>query len=196
MIKVGLTGNIGSGKSTVARIFEILGVPVYHADREAKKFLIYPDVINKLTHRFGPEILEANQINRKKLADIVFYDSESLNFLNGLIHPLVRDDLQKWISTVEHNPYFVQEAAILFESGFHTFFDVTVVVTCPREIAIERIIQRDGTDEKAVLARIEKQWPEEKKIELSDFVIDNSGAELLIPRVLEIHSKFLAMSEQ
>lgn len=192
MIKVGLTGNIGCGKSTVARIFEILGVPVYHADASARKFLYDPEIKKSLRLAFGKEIFDNDIIDRKKLASIVFQDKSSLDFLNSLIHPRVKEDLHRWIQSNSQFPYIIQEAAILFESGFNRGFDKIVLVTCPDEIAVQRVMKRDNISESEVLHRQLNQWPQEEKIKLSDFIINNSGLELLISQVLKIHSHFTA----
>jgi dephospho-CoA kinase len=188
MIKVALTGNLGSGKSTVAEVFIVLGVPVYHADQEAKKFLMQEGVIRQLVDTFGEDILTKEwQIDRKKLATIVFKNKAALNFLNGLIHPLVKHDLHQWMDKHKHQPYVLQEAAIVFESGFYKDFDRIIVVTCPVEVAIQRVMLRDGVSESDVRSRMQNQWPQEDKIKQADFVINNGGDELVIPQVLKIH---------
>jgi dephospho-CoA kinase len=189
MIKVGLTGNIGSGKSTVARIFEIIGVPVYQADKEAKKFLSKPEVKKELKKEFGQAIFSGIEIDRKKLAEIVFNTKKSLNFLNSIIHPLVRKDFEDWCSNYSEEPYIIQEAAILFESGFYKFFDKTIVVSCPKEIAVMRVMERDITTGREVKERIKNQWEQEKKINLADFIIINDNEQLVIPQVLQIHKE-------
>ena len=186
MIKVGLTGNIGSGKSTVARIFEILGVPVYHADKEAKKFLSSPEVKQELKKEFGKTIFSGIEIDRKKLAEIVFNNKKSLSFLNSLIHPRVRKDFEDWCSAYSKAPYVIQEAAILFESGFNTFFDKTIVVSCPEEIAVKRVMERDGIPEKEVVERMKNQWAQEQKKQLADFIIENDNKSFVTNQVLKI----------
>lgn len=191
MIKVGLTGNIGSGKSTVAKVFETIGVPVFHADMEAKKFLSEPDVIDELSGLFGKEILNGQLINRKKLASIVFNDKKSLDTLNSIIHPRVRQALMDWIETKQDFRYIVQEAAILFESGFYKFFDKNIIVSCPEEIAVKRVMDRDGVSEKEVKARIHNQWPETDKISLADFIVKNDGNTMILPQILSIHESLI-----
>lgn len=191
MIKVGLTGIIGSGKSTVARIFEILKIPVYNADEEAKKILSDPDVITNIINRFGQQISEGNKINRKKLADIVFNDKDALHFLNEQIHPRVRSDMLKWMNEKERNEYVIHEAAILFESGFYKSFDKIIMVSCPEEIAIQRVIVRDGVTASDVIKRLKNQWKQEEKIERSDFIIHNDGKQLVLPQVLKIHHSLI-----
>ncbi|MCD4681924.1 MAG: dephospho-CoA kinase [Bacteroidales bacterium] len=189
MIKVGLTGNIGSGKSTVARIFKVLGVPVYHADEESKKFLNEPKIQQILVRKFGKEILSGSIINRKRLAEIVFAQSESLDFLNSVLHPLVKNDIDFWIKKHLHFPYIIQEAAILFESGFYKEFDKIITVTCPGELAVKRVMDRDDVTMEEVHKRMQNQWEQVKKVKLSDFIIDNSNNILVTPQVLKIHKE-------
>ncbi len=190
MLKIGLTGNIGSGKSTIAKIFNILEIPVYHADIEAKKFLTDQTVIQELINKFGSNILSENKIDNKKLAAIVFEDKKSLSFLNNLIHPLVNTDFENWVNSLSsHYHYVIQEAAILFESNFDKYVDKTIMVTASQDIRMERIAKRDGITQTEILQRMENQWSEEQKIKLADFLINNNGDELIIPQVIEIHKK-------
>jgi dephospho-CoA kinase len=190
MLKIGLTGNIGSGKSTIAKIFNILEIPVYQADTEAKKFLTDPAVIQELITKFGLNILTDNKIDNKKLATIVFDNTDSLAFLNQLIHPLVKSDFDNWCNSLSDNcEFIIMEAAILFESGFDKYVDKTIVVTAPQNIRIERIIKRDKSTQEEILKRMKNQWEEDKKKKLADFLINNNGEELIIPQVIEIHKK-------
>ncbi|MBC8486234.1 MAG: dephospho-CoA kinase [Bacteroidetes bacterium] len=186
MIKVGLTGNIGSGKSIVARIFEILGVPVFRADEVAKEFLFDSDVKAILKNKFGKKIFTGKNINRKALAEIVFNDKESLSFLNSVIHPLVKKSLEQWLDNNKDQKYIIQEAAILFESGFYKEFDKVITVASPENLAIKRVMERDGVGEEEVKNRQKNQWSQEKKIEMSDYIIYNDNTKLLIPQVLRI----------
>jgi dephospho-CoA kinase len=187
MIKVGLTGNMGAGKTLVAGIFNVLGVPVYQADKEAKKFLDSNEIIKKLTDRFGIDILIDQKPDRKKLASIVFNDQKALFFLNSLIHPLVREDLNKWFDKNRTHSYVIHEAAILFESGFYHDFDKIITVTTPKELSIQRLIERDKTNITEIEKKMQYQWSQERKVELSDFIIVNDENHLIIPQVLEIH---------
>lgn len=192
MLKIGLTGNIGSGKSIIAKIFALMQIPVYHADDEAKKFLTDNIVIKQLTNKFGSNILTDNKIDNRKLAAIVFNNKESLIFLNQLIHPMVKTDFEKWCNSLSDScQYAIMEAAILFESGFDKYVDKIIMVTAPEEIRIERIIRRDNSTREEILKRMANQWEEDKKIKLSDFLINNDDISLLIPKVIEINKKII-----
>ncbi len=192
MLKVGLTGNIGSGKSTVAKIFNILGVPVYHADIEAKKFLFQNEIIRTLKNEFGESIIVNNQIDRNILASIVFNKNEALDFLNQLIHPLVKEDFDNWCKKQDsETSYIILEAAILFESNFNQYVDKNILVAADQEIRLQRVIKRDKLQKEEVLKRMKNQWEEEKKAAFCDFIIKNNENDLIIPQVIEIHKKFL-----
>jgi dephospho-CoA kinase len=188
MLKVGLTGNIGSGKSLVSEIFSIYGVPVYHADEESKKFLADPAVKQRILGLSGDRVLTASgDIDRAALASIVFSDEKALVALNSILHPLVICDFTLWCETFSEQPYIIQEAAIIFESRVNGIFDKIIHVSCPKEIAIERVMKRDGVDRDMVLQRMRLQMDDAVKAGLSDFVIRNDGSEMLIPQVLSIH---------
>jgi len=189
MLKVGLTGNIGSGKSTVARIFETLGVPVYHADEEAKKFLKEKKIQIAIKKKFGDSVFSGSTIDRKKLASAVFGDKDAMAFLNSLIHPGVREDLKVWFDHHVQYSYVIQEAAILFESGFYREFDKIITVAAPVELAIQRVMHRDGTGKEEIEKRMHHQWALDRKIELSQYVIYNDEDHLVIPQVLAIHNE-------
>jgi dephospho-CoA kinase len=189
MIKVGLTGNMGTGKSTVARIFMAMGVPVYHADLEAKKFLFEQEVVSQLRLWWGEAVMTNGQPDRKKLATIVFKQPEKLKMLNSLIHPRVRGDLQEWLIRQHHHHYVIHEAAILFESGFFKEFDKIITVVCPERLAMKRIMERDGLEEEEIWQRMQNQWSQQVKIAKSDFHIVNDGNTMVIPQVLRIHSR-------
>ncbi|ESU26473.1 dephospho-CoA kinase [Flavobacterium limnosediminis JC2902] len=170
---IGLTGGIGSGKSTVAGYFKELGVPVYIADDEAKKLMDSPEMVKKIQSVFEENITEDNRLNKKKMADIVFSDPEQLNKLNSIVHPEVRNHFISWVKAHKNHPFVVKEAAILFESGSYKDCDKIILVTAPKEIRIQRVMNRDKVTENQVLERIENQWPDEKKIPLSDYIIQN-----------------------
>jgi len=188
MLKVGLTGNIGSGKSLISAIFSTLGVPVYHADQESKNFLNDPGVKAEIVGRFGSGMSAASgEIDRVALANLVFRDEEALTALNSILHPMVIKDFTNWCLAYQEHPYIIQEAAIIFESGVEKLFDKIIHVSCPKEIAIERVINRDGVDSNSVLQRMRFQMEDTVKAKRSDFVIVNSGSEMVIPQVLDIH---------
>lgn len=192
MLKVGLTGNIGSGKSLVSEMFLIYGVPVYKADQESKKFLGEPFVKEQILRLFGEEVLSASgDIDREVLARRVFSDGEALAALNGILHPLVLDDFTSWCEAYAEKPYIIQEAAIIFESGIADLFDKIIHVSCPKEIAIERVMQRDGMNRDHVLQRMSFQMEDEQKAAQADFVIQNDGNKMIIPQVISIHEKLL-----
>ncbi len=192
MLKIGLTGNMGSGKSVVAGIFRVLGVPVYHADNESKKFLDDPEVIATIADRFGNSVQTPDhRIDRKGLASVVFTDSVALNWLNALLHPRVREDFRKWAAMQSGKPYIIQEAAIIFESGMSSEFDRIIHVSCPKETAVDRVVRRDGADSHSVLSRMRFQMDDGEKAKRSDYVILNDGSEPVIPQVLAIHKAIL-----
>ncbi|MBS1534838.1 MAG: dephospho-CoA kinase [Bacteroidetes bacterium] len=170
---IGLTGGIGSGKTTVAKQFIEAGIPVYIADEEAKKLLHQPEIISQIETNFGDSVLEDNQISRAKLAQVVFNNPEKLALLNSIIHPAVKKHFQQWLNEHQAFPYVVREAAILFESGTYHDCDLIISVIAPIEERISRVIQRDQVDRAAVLARINNQWTDEQRIAKSDFVIEN-----------------------
>ena len=194
MKKVGLTGNIGSGKSVVSQIFSIFGIPVYHADEESKKFLSDPLVKEKILSSFGYKVLSATgEIDRRILSNLVFADKNALTTLKSILHPLVIDDFTHWCESYMNVPYIIHEAAIIYESGVASRFDKIIHVSCPKEIAIERVMKRDGIESKLVLQRMQYQMEDEEKARLSDFVIHNDGSEMIIPQVLNIHRQLSEM---
>lgn len=170
---IGLTGGIGSGKSSIAQHIESLGVPVYIADIEAKKILETDTVIAKVVALFGEDILDKEKIDKKKIAALVFQDPEKLRKYNNIIHPEVFLHFQNWVKQYENLPLVVKEAAILFESGSYKDCDKIILVTAPKETRIKRVMKRDGVSREAVEQRMPHQWDDEKKKALSDFVIEN-----------------------
>jgi len=192
MKRIGLTGNIGTGKSTVARVFEVMGVPVYHADKQARLFLDTGDVKQQIAEFFGENMINAfHQVDRQALAKIVFQDHEKLAVLNNIIHPLVENDFLAWCKLNHNQAYILHEAAILFESGFDRLFDANILVTAPEHLCISRVMARDNLTLEMVTARIQNQWGQEKKMELSDYVVINDDESMIIPQILSIHNSIL-----
>lgn len=174
---IGLTGGIGSGKTTIANYFSTLGIPVYIADDEAKKLMESSEVKDSIKEKFGESIFDNTILNRAKLAEIVFADSGKLDQLNAIVHPAVRNHLKKWLLNHEASPFVIYEAAILFESGNYKNCDYIITVTAPLESRIQRVIDRDKTNREQVLKRINAQWNDEQRISKSNFIIDNRNIE-------------------
>jgi len=196
MLRIGLTGGIGSGKTTVAGIFEVLGVPVYYADAAAKRMMNEDEVLKKnIIHHFGKESYSNDILDRAYLASVVFSDPEKTKLINSLIHPATIADAEKWM---EHQkvPYAVKEAALIFEAGAERNLDLVIGVQSPVELRIQRAMQRDNISEKDVLTRMEKQMPEEEKMSRCDIIIFNDEKELLIPQVVAVHEKLLRNIER
>lgn len=170
---IGLTGGIGSGKSTIAAYYASLGVPVYIADEEAKKILYTPAVADELIKALGEGIMTDGRPDKAKLADVVFKDPLKLSFLNSIIHPRVAQHFKEWVTANSGSPFVIKEAAILFESGSYKDCDAIILVTAPEDIRINRVMQRDHVSREQVLSRMAAQWDEEKKMALSDYVIHN-----------------------
>jgi len=176
----------------VAGVFSTLGIPVYYADEEAKKFLDDPVVINVILKHFGYGVLtNSREINHRSLASLAFTDEHALKLLNSILHPRVKQDFRNWASLQTGNHYVIQEAAIIFESGSRAEYDHIIHVSCPKETAIDRVIKRDKIDGHSVLRRMQFQLDDEEKAKLSDFVILNDGSEMVIPQVLSIHQQLL-----
>jgi len=197
MFIVGLTGGIGSGKTLISNIFEIFGVPVFYADLEARKLLDQDHAIRKnLIDHFGKDIYSTGNLDRKKLASIVFHDKNSLNFLNSIVHPAVRKKFDHWVKERNDHKYLIEEAAILLESGGIDRFDMVVTVSSPENIRISRVMERDQVTKEDVIKRMKNQISEEERNQLADDVIMNDGTELVIPQVLQLHQIFLKSGMQ
>lgn len=194
MIKVGLTGGIGSGKTTVANYFIELGIPVYFADKEAKQLMNSSAKIkNKLINEFGENTYQNGVLNRKYLANIVFHNKSKLSIINGIVHPAVAKHFAKWVKE-QKTKYVIQENAILFENNTASNFDYIITVTAPVDVKIDRIIKRDSATKEDVLSRMNNQWDDAKKIELSDFVIDNVDLADTKKQVNRIHKKLIKIA--
>lgn len=194
MLKIGLTGGIGSGKTTVAQVFEQLGVPVFYADLEAKKYMQSDVVlIKQLKVNFGNDIYVDGKLQKDRLASIIFNNDSALHTINRLVHPVVQKEFKDWYLT-QNTSYVLKESAILFESGSDKELDQIICVSAHNKIRIQRIKQRDKVTELKVLERMSKQWEQSRKIMLADFHIVNDEKQLLIPQVLEVHSSLLKQS--
>ncbi|SJZ69861.1 dephospho-CoA kinase [Chitinophaga eiseniae] len=195
MLKVGITGGIGSGKSTVSKIFELLGVPVYYADERAKDILVRdPELAAAVRQHFGPDTYDAHgALNRKYLGNIVFNDKEKLALLNSLVHPATIRDSNLWASQ-QTTPYVLKEAALLFESESFHYLDKIIGVYAPQPLRILRVMKRDNVTREEVLARMHKQIDESIKMRLCDYVIRNDEQQLVIPQVLALHQRLLQLA--
>lgn len=195
-LKVGLTGGIGSGKSTVAKMFELLNVPVYYAD-DASKRLYKTDLAlrQQLIHHFGEEIYNGDELNRAKLSSVVFNNPEQLEILNSLVHPPTIKDAAAWMAR-QTAPYVMKEAALLFESGSVAGLDFIIGVSAPQHVRIKRVMNRDGLTRDDVLRRMARQIDEGIKMKLCDFVLRNDEQELLIPQVMDLHKRLLAAANR
>jgi dephospho-CoA kinase len=193
-LKIGLTGGIGSGKTTVAKIFELLQVPVYYADQASKRlYQTDPQLKADLKKHFGEDIYSEDQLNRSKLAGIVFGDKEKLDLLNQLVHPPTIRDAEQWFLQ-QSTPYVIKEAALLFESGSVQGLDYVIGVYAPVHLRTKRVMDRDGIEKNAVQNRMHKQLAETLKMKLCDFVITNDEQDLVIPQVIHLHQKFLSLA--
>ena len=183
---IGLTGGIGSGKTTVAAYFKEMGVPVYIADDGAKRVMQSPIIVEQVKSVFGSDIFENEILNRTKLAQIVFGNKERLEQLNGIVHPAVKQDFESWKENHRDYDFVIYEAAILFESGSYKNCDVIITITAPEELRIERVIKRDKTTREQVLSRVKMQWNDEKRISMSNFVINNVNLKIAQEEVVKI----------
>lgn len=174
---IGLTGGIGSGKSTVARMFMTHGIPVYIADEEAKKIMESKTIINEVAAVFGRDVLSNSSIDRAKLAKIVFNNPEKLAQLNKIVHPVVQEHFKNWVKNYPKASFVIKEAAILFETGGHLQCDKVITVVAPKLQRVQRVILRDKSDKESVLQRMNNQWSDEQKVLLSDFIIENIDLE-------------------
>ena len=189
MTEVGLTGNIGSGKTTVSRIFESLEIPVFYSDLEAKRLYLREEVKQKIRIEFGERVFNnQGEVDFKMLAVVIFSNKKSLEFINQLIHPLVFEEYQNWVAFNHHAPYVIHESAILFEHQLEKRFDKTIVVYCPKELRVQRVMKRDSIQESEVLKRISNQMKDAEKNKLAEFIVTNDGVQMLIPQVMKIHN--------
>ena len=194
MLKIGLTGGMGSGKTIVSRIFSVLGVPVFYADDAAKTVMNEdPELKQKIMSLFGAEAYLEDQLNRKYISSIVFNDPFKLEQLNVLVHPVTIAAADKWMQE-QTSPYVIKEAALMFEAGAAAHLDYVIGVFAPQAMRIQRAMQRDGITREEALARINNQVDDNIKMKLCDFVIVNDEQQPVLPQVLKLHEKFLAIA--
>ena len=189
MLKIGVTGGIGAGKSVICRVFSVLGAPVYDADSRARGIMADDSSVHqKLLAVFGTGIFSEGRPDRKALAGLVFNDPDALQQLNEIVHPAVKADFVSWLEGHNHTPYIIKEAAILFETGTYAELDSVILVTAPEELRLRRIMLRDGEGEEGIRRRMASQWPDEKKAALAGPVLRNDDSEALVPLILQLHS--------
>ncbi len=193
MQKIGITGGIGSGKTTASKVFELLGVPVYYSDEESKQLLYNDETIKeKVVALFGNSVLNIlGDIDRKALGTIVFKDKEKLQQLNAILHPAVALHFTEWAKTKSNENYILKEAAILFESGANKQVEKVITVSAPEDLKIKRAMHRDTISKEQVEQRMKNQMSDEEKIKLSQFVIYNDEEQLLIPQIIKIHKALI-----
>ena len=191
MLKIGLTGGIGSGKTTVAKVFTTLGIPVYHADLEARRLMeTEPKLVELIRHHFSEKAYENGSLNRNYLSSIVFNDKKKLDLLNSLVHPFTIEDGKQWMGRQE-SAYAIKEAALIFESGSQGEFDLIIGVYAPETLRLIRTMQRDHIDKAIVKSRMNNQIKEEIKMKLCDEVLMNDEQELLLPQIINLHHQLM-----
>jgi dephospho-CoA kinase len=196
MLRIGLTGGIGSGKTTVAKIFEALGIPVFYADDAAKELMNTNKELKKsIIQHFGEAAYKNNELDRKYLASIVFSNKEKLDLLNAITHPATIQNAEDWMKK-QISPYIIKEAALLFESGAAEKLDYVIGVYAPQHIRVKRVMDRDKLTTEEVMKRISRQIDEEMKMKLCNFVITNNEQELVIPQVLELDKEFRELANK
>ena len=195
-LKIGLTGGIGSGKSTVAKIFSTIGIPVFYADIAARNVMHEDAALRqKIKETFGDAAYENNTLNRKYIADIVFNDPFKLEQLNAMVHPATIAAAHRWMLQ-QTTPYVIKEAALFFEAGSTEGLDYIIGVYAPQHLRLQRVMQRDNVTREEVFSRMSKQINEEMKMRLCDFVIVNDEQTMIIPQVLKLHEKFITLSKE
>ena len=198
MIKIGITGGIGSGKTTICKVFETFGIPVFYADTVAKEIMVTdPVLVAGVKAAFGTESYDATGVlNNKHIAGIVFNDRSQLAILNALVHPAVFRAFENWLLTVPANaPYILKEAALLFESGSYQLCDKNIVVIADEAIRLQRVVNRDGVTQDQVKARMDKQMSDDEKVKMADYLIRNDNSQSIILQVLALHQQFLNITE-
>ena len=188
---IGLTGGIGSGKTTIAKYIQSLGIPVYIADDEAKKILELPEIAKKINEAFGDTVFENGKLSREKLAEIVFNNPQQLEKLNQIVHPAVKLHFDDWFKKQDQFDIVVKEAAILFESGSYKDCDVIISISAPLETRIQRVLKRDKSDIENVMNRVKNQWTDEMRAERSDYVVENMNVKEAKSQIVAILKKIL-----
>jgi dephospho-CoA kinase len=192
MLKIGLTGGIGSGKTTVAQIFEVLAIPVYYADQAAKDLMNSNSKLKKqIISAFGSESYKDGKLDREYMSNLVFSNSEKLALLNSFVHPATINDASSWMEN-QKTSYAVKEAALIFEANLQDYFDYIIGVTAPESLRLERVKKRDHISEEHIYQRIQQQMDETVKMSRCDFVVVNDGIQPLLPQVLKIHNTLLS----
>ncbi|MBK8506312.1 MAG: dephospho-CoA kinase [Saprospiraceae bacterium] len=191
MYKIGITGGIGAGKSTVSKIFAVLGIPIYYADTRAKDLMLTDQSIRQqIVDLLGPQAYNDDQaLNSKWIAEQVFSDPWQLNLLNSIVHPAVEGDYERWHKEQTGVYYTLKEAALIYDAGSYLQQDATIVVIADESIRIERVCKRDASAPHLVKARMQQQWPEYRRLQLADFTIDNNGDQMLVQQVIKVHEE-------
>ena len=193
MRKIGVTGGIGSGKTLVCDVFRALRVPVYEADRQARRLMEEDPALRKhLVELIGKEAYVEGKLNRSHIASKVFEDPETLRALNNMVHPAVHQDFQRWCLKQTSARYVIEEAAVLYESGGDRFMDAVVLVYAPEELRMERVMKRDGVSGRQVQNRMKHQIPDEQKRKWADHIIFNENQQMILPQILDLHQHFIA----
>lgn len=188
---IGLTGGIGSGKTIISKVFTVLGIPVYNSDIEAKLLMnSNAQIVTELKNKFGNNLYNKNELDRKKLAKLIFNDKNNINFVNNTVHPVVKLHFNKWAEK-QNSEYLIKETAILFERGIYKDVAHIITVVAPEHIRIKRIIKRDHLNTEEIKARMTNQISDNEKISRSDFIINNDNKHLIFPQILEIHKKLI-----
>ncbi len=195
MLKIGLTGGIGSGKTLVSSVFKEFNISVYNADTEAKRLMeTDPDIIRLIKSLLGPKSYQRGKLNRKYVSEVVFTDKDKLESLNSIVHPAVRREFEKWALGKVSEPYVIEEAAILFESGGAETMDYTIFVKAGINTRINRVVERDHVSPEQVRRRIKHQMDEREKEKLADFIINNEIGSMILPQIVDLHNKFLKLN--
>ncbi len=190
MLKIGITGGIGSGKTTVCKVFSILGVPVFYSDIEAKMIIDFNALVrSKLINKFGDDIYNSRGVNRPKLALKIFSDNKALEFVNSVVHPEIRKQFYEFCGKHSNAKYVIEEAAILFESGVYKDLDYVISVIADENTRISRVLERDNTDVESIKNRINSQFDDSIRQKMSDEIIINDNDVMLLPQIIKIHRK-------